>query len=166
MTCYYKDAIKNSDNHPYGIDFIVQGNAFEGSEEAAEPANILVSKDGNTWYSLAGSEHYDDSTVWNRTVTYEKTENGLTKMTLKDGSNLVAEEVTGFTYPTKETSPWHIGPDADYENFTTSGTFLQSQSGQNEYGNTRPIYPEFVTQRFPFPEKQTIHTQGLLGLDG
>lgn len=47
MTCYYKDAIKNSDNHPYGIDFIVQGNAFEGSEEAAEPANILVSKDGN-----------------------------------------------------------------------------------------------------------------------
>ena len=171
MTCYYKDAIKNSDNHPYGIDFIVQGNAFEGSEEAAEPANILVSKDGETWYSLAGSEHYDDSTVWNRTVTYEKTENGLTKMTLKDGSNLVAEEVTGFTYPTKETSPWHIGPDADYEKFTTSGTFLQSQSGQNEYGNTRPIYPAFgyadtgiCDATIPVPGKADNPYSGLIRL--
>lgn len=57
ITWYYKDGIKDDPNNPYGVDFKVFGNSFDGTNEAAEPGNILVSENGKQWYSLAGSLH-------------------------------------------------------------------------------------------------------------
>lgn len=59
--------IENSPNNPYGIDFILYGNAFVGN---SEPGCVQVSQDGSTWYDIAGSKHYADDTVWNCTATY------------------------------------------------------------------------------------------------
>ena len=44
--------IEDDASNPYGVDFIVYGNAFNGNPEAA---SVQVSEDGKTWYELAGS---------------------------------------------------------------------------------------------------------------
>lgn len=59
--------IKNNPKNPYGIDFIVYGNAFVGNPEAA---SVMVSNDGETWYTLAGSRHYMSDTKWNQKISY------------------------------------------------------------------------------------------------
>lgn len=59
--------IMNDANNPYGIDFIVYGNAFVGNPEAA---GVMVSNDGETWYTLAGSRHYMSDTQWNQKISY------------------------------------------------------------------------------------------------
>lgn len=63
--------IMNDADNPYGIDFIVYGNAFVGNPEAA---GVMVSNDGDTWYTLAGSRHYMSDTQWNQKISYARIE--------------------------------------------------------------------------------------------
>ena len=63
--------IENNANNPYGIDFIVYGNAFVGNPEAA---GVMVSNDGIKWYTLAGSRHYMNGTKWDQTISYVRIE--------------------------------------------------------------------------------------------
>ena len=63
--------IMNDANNPYGIDFIVYGNAFVGNPEAA---GVMVSNDGVKWYTLAGSRHYMSDTKWNQKISYARIE--------------------------------------------------------------------------------------------
>lgn len=62
----FENQIADDPTHPYGADFIVYGNAFWGNSEAG---CIQVSKDGQTWYDIAGSMYYTKSTP-NSTITY------------------------------------------------------------------------------------------------
>lgn len=62
----FENPIADDPTHPYGADFIVYGNAFWGNSEAG---CIQVSKDGQTWYDIAGSMYYTKSTP-NSTITY------------------------------------------------------------------------------------------------
>lgn len=53
----------NASTHPYGVDFIVYGNAFSGNPEAgAVKVYGFTSADDTTgeWYDLAGSQYYGD----------------------------------------------------------------------------------------------------------
>lgn len=52
----FANGITNNNNNPYGVDFVVYGNAFNGNPEAGA---VQVSEDGKTWYELAGSMYYD-----------------------------------------------------------------------------------------------------------
>ena len=52
----FEEGITNDSNNPYGVDFVVYGNAFNGNPEAGA---VQVSEDGKTWYELAGSMYYD-----------------------------------------------------------------------------------------------------------
>lgn len=61
--------IRNDDDNPYGIDFVVYGNAFAGNPEAG---GVMVSNDGVNWYNLAGSRHYMDGTKKNANISYAK----------------------------------------------------------------------------------------------
>ncbi|MBR3706180.1 MAG: cadherin-like beta sandwich domain-containing protein [Firmicutes bacterium] len=73
MTYKFDTPIVNDEKNKYGVDFVVYGNSFGNAEAGA----VSVSQNGETWYNLAGSEHYELSTDWDYSVTYNKgTENG------------------------------------------------------------------------------------------
>jgi hypothetical protein len=67
LTVYYEMPITDDPYSPYGIDFIIYGNAFEGGA-ASEPASVQVSYDGETWYYLAGQRHYELATRYEDSV--------------------------------------------------------------------------------------------------
>ncbi len=52
----FNDGITNDPENPYGVDFVVYGNAFNGNPEAAA---VQVSENGDEWFELAGSRYYD-----------------------------------------------------------------------------------------------------------
>lgn len=52
-----------------GPDFVIFGNAFDGS---SEPGIVLVSPDGTTWYRLRGSEDGNAATVPDYRITYAR----------------------------------------------------------------------------------------------
>ena len=88
--------IKNNPKNPYGIDFIVYGNAFVGNPEAA---GVMVSNDGETWYTLAGSRHYMSDTKWNQKISYARIE-GIDQRALDS-----AFTADGVYYSTDYVSP-------------------------------------------------------------
>ena len=140
-TWYYKDGIDNAPDNPYGVDFVVIGNSFDGTTEAAEPGNVLVSEDGNKWYTLAGAVHYDSCATWNQKVTYKKSNNPAGKTDyLLDGSEMVT--LSNFVYPLKRAYPLHDSLE-DFQQFTTFGTFINARDEKNEFNNTVPVYPAF-----------------------
>lgn len=53
---YFADGIMDDPKNPYGVDFVVYGNAFNGNPEAGA---VQVSTDGAVWYELAGSQYYN-----------------------------------------------------------------------------------------------------------
>ena len=69
----YDMNVTNSDATPYGVDFIVYGNAFVGNPEAASVKVYGTPVNGAAgWYELAGSLYYADETLRNVDVTYKK----------------------------------------------------------------------------------------------
>lgn len=88
--------IMNDAKNRYGIDFIVYGNAFVGNPEAA---SVMVSNDGETWYTLAGSRHYMRDTKWNQKISYARIE-GTTQRALN-----TAFTADGVYYSTNYVSP-------------------------------------------------------------
>nr|DAJ82003.1 MAG TPA: hypothetical protein [Caudoviricetes sp.] len=80
---FRSNPIQNLDTNPYGVDFVVYGNAFNGNPEAAAVQVYAqeVLSDGTLgdykWYELAGSMYYSDSAVRNATVYYTKDNAGL-----------------------------------------------------------------------------------------
>lgn len=75
ITMKFASGIKNDANNPYGVDFTVFGNA---TSTWSEPGIIQVMKDDNkngvpddTWYEIAGSDHYWKTTTSNYEITYQ-----------------------------------------------------------------------------------------------
>jgi len=136
ITYYYEDAITDNPNNPYGVDFVVIGNSYNGSGGFAEPGNVLVSEDGKTWYALAGSVHYDNNAIWDYEVTYEN----KGRAAWKDNRG---QEGTMYYYPVKEYYPLFLWTPELENKITLTGVLLTPQKEQNEYGNTLPPFPDF-----------------------
>ena len=101
----FDDGITNDENNPYGVDFVVYGNAFNGNPEAAA---VQVSEDGKTWYELAGSKYYDGNfnftgtkvtnkfskaytgTLNNATVNYTGTSSQINATVTANGTTMTA----------------------------------------------------------------------------
>ena len=109
--------IENNANNPYGIDFIVYGNAFVGNPEAA---GVMVSNDGIKWYTLAGSRHYMNGTKWDQKISYVRIE-GSDQRALK--STFTADGIyysENYNSPSEQTqsainaaisaAAWHVVP--------------------------------------------------------
>lgn len=75
VTYYFNQGIKNDPLNPYGVDFTVYGNS---TPTWSEPGIIQVMKDENkngipdeTWYEIAGSDYFWNSTLLSYEVTYQ-----------------------------------------------------------------------------------------------
>lgn len=102
----FDDGITNDPENPYGVDFVVYGNAFNGNPEAAA---VQVSEDGKTWYELAGSRYYDGNfnftgtkvtnkfskaytgTLNNATVNYTGTSSKISATVTASGTTMTAD---------------------------------------------------------------------------
>ena len=116
----FNNKIENSDKHRYGIDFMISGNAFNSAATTQEPGQVWVSQDGEAWYALAGSEHYEDETNWSYSVTYQKTE--TTTSTYVDSLGESGNACTRSPYPLKANYPT---VDFDENSLTLSGILLR-----------------------------------------
>lgn len=123
ITYYYEDGLRDDPAHLYGVDFYVNGNANAGSANAKtsffEPGQVWVSEEGERWYALAGSAHYDDGVDWDYTVTYQKTPEGKTAWTDSLGNSADDARFSG---------PWPS--QAAQETLTLSGVLLPAQDDQ------------------------------------
>lgn len=91
--------IENNAKNPYGIDFIVYGNAFVGNPEAA---GVMVSNDGVKWYTLAGSRHYMSDTKWNQKISYVRIEGDQKNLNTSFGGDGVYYS-TNYVSPSEQT---------------------------------------------------------------
>lgn len=116
----FDNKIENSDTHRYGVDFMISGNAFNAAATTQEPGQVWVSQDGSIWYALAGSEHYENDTDWNYSVTYNNT--GTSPSTYTDSHGESGNACTRSPYPKKDMYPT---VDFDETSLTLSGVLLK-----------------------------------------
>ena len=135
----FENGITNDEKNPYGVDFVIYGNAFNGNPEAGA---VQVSVDGTTWYELAGSNYYKSNftandpangfskfytgTLRNTSVIYTK---GSSRVTAKLGSLNAADCCPAAWFPltTNFTA---------FENDPTGGATCDSRVSVNLSGNT------------------------------
>lgn len=139
ITYYYKEAITDNPANPYGIDFITFGNSVNGTGNFGEPGQVWVSEDCVEWYALAGGMHYDDTTLWDYSITYTKADDGTTIVS----DSLGKTTSVAYSYPDFARYPLHRFSDTDATSITLSGINVGIQAGTNEYGNTLPKYEGF-----------------------
>ena len=130
ITYYYDEPITDNPNNKYGIDFYVYGNANKDTSTATktsffEPAQAWVSEDGEKWYALAGSAHYEDDVIWDYSVTYEKATNGKTAWTDSLGNSNNGSSACG-TYPSA--SVYNLNQLVKDEKITLSGIVLPARN--------------------------------------
>ena len=97
----FENAIQNYAGNPYGVDFVVYGNAFNGNPEAG---SVQVSANGKTWYELAGSKYYEDGFTTSGVISpklYNGTHRNVIAKYQLESSNLSAAIYDGSTaiYP-------------------------------------------------------------------
>ena len=101
---YFKNGITNNEKNPYGVDFVIYGNAFNGNPEAGA---VQVSEDGSKWYELAGSNYYDGNFNYNETASgCSKVYSGTlrnTNVVYTNGTSRVSASLGGRT--AKEVCP-------------------------------------------------------------
>lgn len=123
---YFENGITNDEKSPYGVDFVVYGNAFNGNPEAGA---VQVSEDGSKWYELAGSNYYDGNfsytdpasgfskvytgTLRNTNVVYT---NGTSRVSASLGGRTAKEVCPTAWFPL--TSNYSIGGAHTDENVT------------------------------------------------
>ncbi len=127
----FEEPVYNDPDNPYGVDFTIFGNPLS---EWSEPGIVSVMKDENgnglpddTWYELAGSDHYFSSTVSDYRVTYE------------NPGRPVATDIpwfdnlgnTGYIYANSYYSqPYYPSadsfPSVDRDSYTLGGTMIRA----------------------------------------
>lgn len=111
----FENEIKNDPRNPYGVDFIIRGNAFNAAKTTQEPGQVWVSRDGASWYALAGSEHYEDGTLWDYGVTYHNTGTSTSTYTDSEGESGNAGAATATFYPLQSKYPMAEVPEDGLE---------------------------------------------------
>ncbi len=155
--------IFNDAANAYGVDFTLYGNAMG---TWAEPGCVQVSQDGSTWYTLAGSLHYQTPTY---TVAADET------VTDEDGNVLPGYKTVTVS---KSGAIWNYSvtyenpvPDDDSlatgETGTTGKNVVYSYTGLSENGKGRVLFNNWHRHNyFPLLNNYFVGVNGHTALDG
>lgn len=132
ITYYYENGLKDDPNNRYGVDFYIYGNSninnADGTKKSfAEPGQVWVSEDGESWYALAGSEHYNEDTIWDYAVTYRKSASGRTAWVDNQGNSNDGVSQCGLWVDPKI---YYMNDLAKSDSFTLTGIVLPGESGK------------------------------------
>jgi hypothetical protein len=134
----YDTPIMDDQNNPYGVDFIVYGNSYDGTNGFSEPGNVYVSADGVKYYALAGSLHYDDVAHWSHSISYTRNAAGKSEWT-----DSASHSSTGDSYPKKEYYPLFDWTPELENSITLTGTHLDAGGALDGYGSLMALFPDF-----------------------
>ena len=98
----FNTPVMNDPKNPYGVDFRISGNAFNGALTTQEPGQVWVSQDGENWYALAGSEHFENQTDWNYSVTYKNNGTNICDYVDSNGESGAVSGRIAARYPDKD----------------------------------------------------------------
>ena len=129
-TFYFEDGLKDDPTNKYGVDFYVDGNAFVDTSTGTglgsmEPGQVWVSENGDTWYALAGSQHYTNA-IWDYTVTYTRSGSGLH---WSDNYGNTDTSVPNRTFQWPRADVYFLNDLVDSDTITLSGILIPSVKG-------------------------------------
>ncbi len=136
ITYAFDEPIENDPNNPYGIDLVIYGNGGGGAG-FSEPGNVLVSLDGVNWYALAGSDYFDDNTVWNYQLTYSAGDDNKIHWEDQFGNSGV---MTREHPPKNENYP--MASFDSSQPITVTGALLKSDA-KDDYGTNAAAFPDW-----------------------
>ena len=122
-TFYFENGLQDDPTNQYGVDFYITGNSNAGGS-FPEPGQVWVSEDGNTWYALAGSQHYTNA-IWDYTVTYTK--NGTGTSWKDNYGHTDADHGKTFNWP--QPSYYSMNDVAASGTYTVTGVLIPSIKG-------------------------------------
>ena len=137
ITYAFDEPIENDPNNPYGIDLVIYGNGGGGAG-FSEPGNVLVSPDGVNWYALAGSDYFDDNTVWNYQLTYSAGDDN--KIHWEDQFGNSGVMTLGQHPPKNENYP--MASFDSSQPITVTGALLKSDA-KDDYGTNAAAFPDW-----------------------
>lgn len=118
----------------------------------------MVSENGSTWYELAGSVFYDDSTTWNAEVTYQYNADSTT-YELSDGRsgafNFVFNKLQGGSL--SENYPLAAAKgviDEENNKVTLKGTLITEMYPAFGYADVKSANPQLHEEASPYAENQ------------
>lgn len=155
--------IFNDAANAYGVDFTLYGNAMG---TWAEPGCVQVSQDGSTWYTLAGSLHYQTPTYTVAADETVKDEDG----NVLPGYKTVTVSKSGAIWNYSVTYENPVPDDdslATGEMGTTGKNVVYSYTGLSENGKGRVLFNNWHRHNyFPLLNNYFVGVNGHTALDG
>ena len=155
--------IFNDAANAYGVDFTLYGNAMG---TWAEPGCVQVSQDGSTWYTLAGSLHYQTPTYAVAADETVKDEDG----NVLPGYKTVTVSKSGAIWNYSVTYENPVPDDdslATGESGTTGKNVVYSYTGLSENGKGRVLFNNWHRHNyFPLLKNYFVGVNGHTALDG
>ena len=143
ITYYYEEPLTDDPGNRYGVDFYVYGNANVDTSTSTgtsffEPGQVWVSENGQDWYALAGSAHYEEEVDWNYTVNYRRASNGKTAWSDNRGNSSDGSKNAG---PWPLAANYYMNGLAGQEEITLSGILLPAADGTVTGNGSSDAYP-------------------------
>lgn len=109
----FNTPIQNNAKNPYGVDFVIYGNAFNGNPEAGSVKvyGLNSATKDYGWYELAGSLYYNDKTIRGCDITYTLNGSNIDYKIEKAGMNTISG-----TFKANGSAWWPAFDTANYGN--------------------------------------------------
>lgn len=153
--------VSNTSTNPYGVDFIVYGNAFNGNPEAASVKVFGYTTKLDTvgkWYELAGSLYFDNITQKNKDVSYKKVSGeGIYYQVTEHGVAPAADKWTKFN--TNTSIAWWPEDSEGYNNVWGNVEDVERTDNIITYKNVSLVKDTDTTNDYQFGYAD-IHVNG------